>query len=193
MSPEKPLPAGDVSKEVAALIETLHQAEQRLEELTAGEVDTVADRGGRTLLLRRAQVHLRRNEAAKQAAILNALPANIALLDAQGRIASVNEAWRRFAGANALRPGYGIGLDYLEICDSARGGDAAEAQRAAAGIRSVLAGEAKRFSLEYPCHSPTQRRWLLMMAAPMADVHPQGAIVMHLDITERKEAEDRVV
>jgi PAS domain-containing protein len=59
---------------------------------------------------------LRHSDAAKQAAILNALPAHIALLDTQGLIISVNEAWRRFAGANVLqRPGYGIGLNYLEI------------------------------------------------------------------------------
>ena len=52
MSKKKPRPAADVYAEVAALIETLNQAERRLEELTAGEVDTVADRDGRTFLLR---------------------------------------------------------------------------------------------------------------------------------------------
>lgn len=77
---------GDAKEEVSALIETLHATGQRLEELTAGEVDTVADRRGRTILLRSAQDHMRHNEAAKQPAILNALPAHIALLDAQGII-----------------------------------------------------------------------------------------------------------
>jgi len=55
------------------LIETLHRTEQRLEKLTAGEVDTVADRDGRTFLLRRAQDRLRLSEAAKQADTLDAL------------------------------------------------------------------------------------------------------------------------
>ena len=91
------------TEEVSALIETLHETGQRLEELTAGEVDTVTNRDGRTILLRRAQDQLRHNEAAKQAAILNALPAHIALLDSQGLIISVNEAWRRFGRANALQ------------------------------------------------------------------------------------------
>ena len=77
-------PPDDANEEISALIETLHETEQRLEELTAGEVDTVADRDGRTFLLRRAQEQLRHSEAAKQAAILNALPAHIALLDTQG-------------------------------------------------------------------------------------------------------------
>ena len=106
---------GDNAKEVSALIDTLHQTGQRLEELTAGEVDTVADRDGWTFLLQRAQEHLRYSEAAKQAAIINSLPAHIALLDKDGVILSVNQAWGRFAGANALQnPNNGIGANYLE-------------------------------------------------------------------------------
>lgn len=176
--------------EVTALIETLHRTEQRLEELTAGEVDTVADHDGRTVLLRRAQEYLRRNEAAKQSAILNALPATIAMLDTQGLIVSVNEAWRRFGRANALQdPGYEIGVNYLEVCDNAKGEDASEAQQAARGIRAVLKGEAKHFSMEYPCHSPTEQRWFLMNVTPLADDHPNGVVVMHLDITASRQAE----
>jgi diguanylate cyclase (GGDEF)-like protein len=184
-------PAGaDRQEEVSALIETLHVTGQRLEDLTAGEVDTVTDRRGRTVMLRRAQDHMRHHEAAKQAAILNALPAHIALLDAQGRIISVNQAWRQFADANLLQaPAYGVGLSYLDICDNARGDAAAEAQQVAAGIRSVLAGAVKSVSLEYPCHSPTGQGWFLMTVTPLADQSPHGVVVMHLNITERKLAE----
>ena len=169
------------------MIATLHETGQRLEELTAGEVDTVADRDGRTFLLRRAQEQLRHSEAAKQAAILNALPAHIALLDAQGLIISVNEAWRRFADANVLQgPGHGIGVNYLEVCDRAPGNGASEAHQAAEGIRSVLGGAAKRFSIEYPCHSPTEQRWFLMTVTPLADDRPNGARSHARDMTERK-------
>lgn len=182
----------DQKEEVSALIETLHATGQRLEDLTAGEVDTVTDRRGRTVMLRRAQDHMRYREAAKQAAILNALPAHIALLDAQGRIVSVNQAWRQFAEANSLQaPAYGVGLSYLDICDNARGDTAAEAQQVAAGIRAVLAGAVKSVSLEYPSHSPTEQRWFLMAVTPLADESPHGVVVMHLDITERKKTEQK--
>ncbi|MDO8770954.1 MAG: EAL domain-containing protein [Burkholderiaceae bacterium] len=192
MNPGKPPPPGDANEEVSALIEVLVETDQRLEDLTAGEVDTVADRRGRTLLLRRAQDHLRHNEAAKQAAILNALPAHIALLDAQGLIISVNEAWRRFASANVLQgPGYGIGVNYLQICDNAGGDDASEAHQVAEGIRSVLGGRVKSFSIEYPAHSATGQRWFLMTVTPLADGRPNGAVIMHLNITERKKADQR--
>jgi diguanylate cyclase (GGDEF)-like protein len=194
MNPKNPPSARDADEEIAALIETLHQTGQRLEELTAGEADTVTNRDGRTFLLRHAQDRLRHSQAATQAAILDALPAHIALLDSQGSIISVNATWRRFADANGFqRQGYGIGLSYPEICDSAQGDEASTAQQVAAGIRSVLSGGAKTFSIEYPCHSPTEQRWFLMTVTPMADDPPHGAVVMHLNIAERKEAENRIV
>lgn len=194
MSPQNSSPAGDVNAEAAALIEALHEAAQRLEELTAGEVDTVADRHGRMMLLRRAQDHMRHSEAAKQAAILNALPAHIALLDRQGVIVSVNETWQRFAKASVIQaPQYGIGLNYLDICDRAEGeGEgAAEAHQIAAGIRSVLNGELKHFSLEYPYHTPTEQCWFLLTVTPLRpDDHLTGVLAMHVDITERKRLEE---
>jgi diguanylate cyclase (GGDEF)-like protein/PAS domain S-box-containing protein len=191
MKSEMPLSLLDANEEVAALIEVLHQSGKRLEELTAGEVDTVADRDGRTFLLRRAQDHLRLNEAAKQAAILNVLPAHIALLDARGFIVSVNEAWRRFEGVNSIiGPDFGLGLDYLDVCDGVQGDGEAEARQVAAGIRSVLDGTAKSFSIEYAAHSPTQRRFYLLKVTPLADDFLKGAVVMHLDVTAHRETEE---
>ncbi|NDP47036.1 MAG: PAS domain-containing protein [Sulfuriferula multivorans] len=152
----------------------------------------ISERRNAEKLLRDLE-QLRLVEADKQAAILNALPAHIALLDGQGRIISVNETWRQFADANALLSSeYGISLNYLKICDSAYGDHAAEAEQAAAGIRSVLTGMAKDFSLEYPCHSPTEQRWFQMTVTPLADAHPNGVVVMHLNITQRKRAEVQV-
>ncbi len=191
MNADKPPLSGDANEEVAALIETLHESGERLEELTAGEVDTVADGEGRPFLLLHAQDHMRHNEAAKQAAILNALPAYIAVLDIQGLIVSVNEAWQRFDGANVNHgPGHVIGVNYLEICNSGSADDASEARQAATGIQSVLDGGVKRFSLVYPCHSPTQQRWFLMTVTPLSDDHPQGAVVMHLDVTAERQTEE---
>jgi hypothetical protein len=158
MSADPPLPA-DKSEEISVVIRALREADLRLEELTAGEVDSVMDREGRSFLLRRAQDQLRESEAAKQAAILDALPAHIALLDVQGVILSVNERWGEAGGGDTLRgPAFAVGLNYLDICDAARGSDAADAQRTAAGIRSVLAGADKRFMLEYVANALNERR-----------------------------------
>ncbi len=171
----------------------MHETGKRLEELTAGEVDSVADRHGRPLLLRHAQDELRHAEAVRQAGILDALPAHIALLDLHGRILSVNETWRRFADANGfLGPDHGIGLNYLEVCDRARGKDAEGAGEAAEGIRAVLGGGAATFAAEYPCHSPEQERWFLMMVSPLVHEQPGGAVIVHVDVTARRLADDRL-
>jgi PAS domain S-box-containing protein len=183
-----PPPAG-ADDEISALIATLHATEDRLEELTGREVDTVSDAQGRQYLLRRAQRQWRDTEADKQAAILNALPEHIALLDAQGAIVSVNRAWRQLATANFLQgPEFAIGINYPEACRRAAGGDALEARRAADGILSVLAG-APFYSLEYACHSPLEKRWFLMMVTPMTSALAHGVVVMHTNITARRQAE----
>jgi diguanylate cyclase (GGDEF)-like protein len=193
MKPGKAPFAEGAAEEVSALIAKLHETEQRLEALTGGEVDTVADRHGRTFLLRRAQEQLRHSEASKQAAILNALPAFIALLDVRGLIVSVNEAWRQFGAADAVqRPGYAIGINYLEICGRALGDNATQAHQTAEGIRAVLAGSAKSFAIEYPCHLPKEQRWFLLTVTPLVNGQTNGAVVMHLNITEEKRAKDEL-
>ena len=190
MNLSKPILLSETTDEVSALIETLHQAGRRLEELTAGEVDAVADRDGRTFLLPSAQEQLRHIEAEKQAALLNALPAHIAMLDHQGIIVSVNSAWGRFAGEDVLQGSeYGVGVNYLHFCANARGEHSSEARQVAEGIRSVLDGGAKGFSIEYPCHSPAEQRWFLLTVTPLAGDGPNGAVVMHLDVTAQRQAE----
>lgn len=193
MSEHKIPPAENLDREISALIEVLHKTDEHLEELTSGEVDTVTNRAGRTAVLLNAQHQLRDADATVQMAILNALPAHIALLDSQGTILSVNEAWRRFAAENGQQEaGYGIGLNYLEICDAARGVDSDEASQVRAGIRSVLEGSTKNFSIEYPCHSPAEQRWFLMTVTPLADTFPHGVVAMHLNITARKTDEEKI-
>ena len=188
------MPAHGANDEVLGLIETLHATGQRLEDLTAGEVDAVVNRAGTPFLLRTAQDHLRVSEAARQSAILNALPTHIALLDSQGRIIAVNGAWRRFGTANEfLALESGVGLNYLQVCDEAHGASSEEAKAVAAGLRSVLDGETPSFSLEYPCNAPNEPRWFQLTVTPLSQDHPSGAVVMHMDVTERRAAAERIV
>jgi diguanylate cyclase (GGDEF)-like protein len=180
--------------EVTALIRTLFETSQRLEDLTDGEVDTVADHEGKTFLLRHAQEQLRLTEAAKQASILNALPAHIALLDNQGVITSVNDGWRLFATANGLAsPNFGLGMNYLDVCGSTQGDEATMARQISIGIRRVLDGQVKSFVTEYPCHSPTVQRWFQLMVMPLARDRLDGAVVLHLDTSLQHKAEERLL
>jgi signal transduction histidine kinase len=141
----------------------------------------------------RQSTQLQLNDAARQVAILNALPAHIALLDRQGTIISINDAWRQFGEANMLlSPDHGLGINYLQVCDEARDGNMVEAQQAALGIRAVLRGSMDHFALEYPCHAPSQRRWFLLTVTPLSSDRMGGVIVMHLDVSVRKQAQEDI-
>jgi diguanylate cyclase (GGDEF)-like protein/PAS domain S-box-containing protein len=182
--------------EVSELLEVLLKTGQRLEELTAGQVDTAADPEGRVLLLRGTREQLERSEGARQAAILNALPANIALLDTDGAIVSVNDGWRTFAASNRMEcgpAGQGLGLNYLEICDNATGAGSHEARLAASGVRSVLDGSRKSFSFDYECNSTGEPRWFHLSVTPLSNDRPKGLVVMHADVTAGKRDQSRLV
>jgi diguanylate cyclase (GGDEF)-like protein len=169
-----------VDKEITALITTLHKAGQRLEELTGGEVDAVLGPDGVPFLLQHGQEKLRLHEVARQAAILNTLPANIVMVDNQGTIVSFNQGWQEFAQDNGLAVPL-PGINYLDACEE--GGEVAD------GIRSVLAGDSSRFTIEYPCHLPIQQRWFVMTVTPLSDASGTGAVIIHMDITDRIQAE----
>ena len=126
--------------------------------------------------------------------LVNALPANTALIDGNGVIISVNDKWRDFARANFFQSeDLGVGDNYLRICDDAQGDGSADARAAAAGIRAVISGTEDEFTLEYPCHSPSELRWFRMMVTPILDDEGNtGAVVMHVNITQRKQAEEEL-
>lgn len=177
------------TEEIAGLITTLHATLARLEAATHGEVDTVADESGRVFLLRRAQEGFQRSTLMQQAAVLDALPAHIALLDAGGSIVSVNETWRAFATANGMSdPSQGVGQNYLAVCDAAAE-SCEDARLVAAGIRAILQGDTAAFSIEYPCHSRGRQSWFGLTVTPLAS-RATGAVVMHLEVTSRRKAEE---
>lgn len=129
-------------------------------------------------------------EAKWQTALLDALPANVALLDAEGVILAVNAAWRRFARENGLRHAeHGVGLNYLDVCDQAAGADAVLAKSVAAALRAVLVGERSDYSVEYSCDSPTEERRFLLSATALERGRRAGAVVMHVNVSDLARAE----
>ena len=180
-------------------VEALHSAYQHVRELTGTSADTVTHApSATTYLLPETQVELQRMErserlhSAERAAILDALPAHVAILDRTGVITAVNEAWRRFARENGyLAPHDGVGSNYMEVCASALGAEQQEGAKVACGIEAVLSGQVDQFTFEYPCHSPERNRWFLMKVTPLGDDDRRGAVTMHVDISERYRAEER--
>jgi len=123
--------------------------------------------------------------------IFDSLSEHIAVLDQDGRIVDANASWRRFVTENSGTKSCRIeGENYIGVCEKSKGAFSEEARGAANGIRDVLAGELPFFRLEYPCHSPHEKRWFLMTATPLVS-HGiiDGAVVSHIQITSRKLAE----
>ena len=121
-------------------------------------------------------------------AILSSLENNIAVLDGQGTIITVNEAWIRFAMENEGRAeSSGPGTNYIEAC--LRVTDTSpEMQGIVDGIKAVQKRLKPVFWREYPCHSPHRQRWYLMTVTPL-DAIAGGVVVSHAEITELKKAE----
>ncbi len=150
---------------------------------TNSHLETQIGEGVRTERTLRELGHLARSA-------LDALSAHVAILDETGTIIAVNRAWRRFAEANGTTlTGLAEGANYLAVCDAVRGLDAEGAAAFAAGMRAILQGTQDEFVLEYPCHSPTERRWFIGRVTRFAGEGATRLVVAHEDITERCRAE----
>lgn len=124
-------------------------------------------------------------------ATLDSLTAHIAILDQAGTIIAVNRAWREFARANGVSDQQvSEGVNYLAVCDSARGESLTGADVFAAGIRAVIAGQRETFSAEYPCDSPAEKRWFVGRVTRFFANEQMGIVIAHENITERKQIED---
>ncbi|MCG3147040.1 MAG: Sensor histidine kinase RcsC [Verrucomicrobiae bacterium] len=138
---------------------------------------------------KRAEVGLRELAEFNQG-VLDSLTSHICVLDRNGAILSVNRAWRIFAAANPpVTSPVNVGANYYAVCEAAQGADAATARETLAGLKAVAQGELPEFTCEYPCHSPETQRWFMLRASPIPGAGAACVVVAHLNITERKRAE----
>jgi diguanylate cyclase (GGDEF)-like protein len=123
--------------------------------------------------------------------VLDSLTENLAVTDAKGIIVSVNSSWMEFPsrnGGDALDRA-SVGENYLRAFRDSFGGEP-RFIKAGRAIGSVLTGDREKFSIEYPCHLPDQKRWFRLSVTPLKKGGgTSGAVVSHADITRRKLAE----
>ena len=125
---------------------------------------------------------------------LDGLLAHIVVLDDQGDIILTNKAYRDFAEQNGIDPSaVSEGVNYLASCDTASGVHSEEAKPFAEGVREVISGKRLSFELEYPCHSPEEKRWFIARVTPFVGKGPRRVVVAHENITARKEAEAKII
>jgi len=147
----------------------------------------------------RVRVDLELRESGEFAqSTIDALSSHICVLDETGRVIAVNRRWKEFGEANQGESigdlgarsfgcnSFGIGANYLTVCDGAKGAEAIEAAEFAAGIRRVLRGEILRHSQEYPCNSPGEKGWFNASVTRFSFNGQPRIVVEHIDITRRK-------
>ena len=137
---------------------------------------------------KQTQVALEGSTALK-GAILDSLRAHIAVLDREGVIIAVNDAWTRFtAGRPAATAAADVGINYLQMCRRSGLQGMHGADEAAILIERACRGERTGLDIEYRADATPDERWFLMTAEPLR--RPEGgAVVAHVDITTRKQQE----
>ena len=118
--------------------------------------------------------------------VLDALSQEAVVVDKHGTIAFANKAWKEFGKNNGAASDF-VGCKYLDCYDCES--DDPTCELAVKGINKLLDGKSGPFTLEYPCHSPRQERWFKMTAIPLSDTMKEGIIIIHDNITEKKQAE----
>jgi diguanylate cyclase (GGDEF)-like protein/PAS domain S-box-containing protein len=126
-------------------------------------------------------------------AILSSMPAHVALIDADGRIVAVNEAWQRNGAPYGFDdPACKLGESYVDVCKRAAANYSGDAVQVVQGLTALLEGRRDSFAIEYARHTGPEKCWLRMMATPVTRGCRSGAVVMHFNVTDRRLAEEQL-
>ncbi len=128
-----------------------------------------------------------------QQAMLDAIPAHVAHVDASGHIVAINRAWEIFGKEN---PGsltsVAPGADYLAVCEQVTADSVSASSAAMLTLREVLAGTRDSASFVYACHSDTEQRWYRVHFAPLRADGQRGALATHFNVTQEVMAEQKL-
>ncbi|MCB1006139.1 MAG: diguanylate cyclase [Acidimicrobiales bacterium] len=129
--------------------------------------------------------------AQMQQAIVDSVSDAMVVVDADGKIASANPAWRGLW--HPERPADDglvgdLGHSYL-----ARMAPAVRSARSAldAGVHGVLDGSMRVAETDVALEQGSRRRWFAVRVTPLRS-ESGGAVIVHTDITERKRSQDEL-
>jgi|GEM_PF-1013411 len=126
--------------------------------------------------------------------ILNSLTSHIAVMDKSGKIIAVNDSWNKFAveNGNTTLERTAVGNNYFDVCTRAMENGDLIARKAMQGIMEVLDETRLSFCIEYPINSIAKQQWFVLRAMKF-DGADNLVVLSHLDITERKQAEQNLI
>lgn len=143
---------------------------------------------------REAEELIKQSEAFSRA-VINSFNSNICVIDQKGWITAINDSWNAFGKELKTNqsPTFlmtNIGANYIEVLENSRTDEEKEEiDLVLKGLRDILSGEKETFIHEYLCRNKENVKWFLMIVTPLK-TDRRGAVIVHMDITERKEAEE---
>jgi hypothetical protein len=121
--------------------------------------------------------------------VLNVIPEHLCIIDLQGKILFVNKAWIDFEYSNTDKAHTDwLDVNYLDVCDKSLELGYKFAKKAAQGIRAVANKNQSVFKIEYPCHSPEEKRWFELNCIPFTFMQEDYLLLQHINITQKIEA-----
>jgi two-component system, NarL family, sensor kinase len=169
-------------KQQATYRRTLEEMEERerVERNLAGTERELA-------LQRQREADVRQSREMLQSAI-DALSAQIAVLDEDVCVVAVNESWRRFALETRFRgPTFGIGERYLARCDGMSDADVRTIDQ---GLGAVLREESSDFRMVYRCDLSAGNGWFQLRVSSFQEGERKRLVLSLEDVTEVKRAEE---
>lgn len=123
-------------------------------------------------------------------AMLESIPASIAMLDREGRIIATNRSWSaQFAGCEISGRSTSTGGNFFDYCSMIPGASGARLQN---GLRGVLRGESTQFQFDYARGEGRDQRWFRLIASPVDDQLAGTGLLTHMDITEQHALEGQL-
>lgn len=122
--------------------------------------------------------------------VLDGLPTSICVLDERGMVLAANEKWRASSeNGSKLNRHATPGADYVSICEAAHSQEPMLGDLAV-GLRAVLFGDLKDFSLEYSGKPPFTEHRYNVKVIRLSDQKPLRVIIAEDDVTTLKESEE---
>jgi PAS domain S-box-containing protein len=124
---------------------------------------------------------------------LDALSAQVAILDETGTIIAVNERWRQVSGLSHFHNfSHGVGNNFLEICKKITGESAPTAQRCMEMLNGLMAGGNASEPIVYRCDDPSGVFWYQLRMSRFKDRGSLRFVLSYENVTELMEMREEL-
>ncbi len=123
---------------------------------------------------------------------LDAIYANVAVIDMQGVIVTTNAAWRLSAAESDMSwSSVSEGENYLHACEQAASQGHAGARQIAEAIRALLVNSKEKWECEHPYHDVGGTRWFVCRLSRFSIDGMMRIVIIHEDTTNLMRSQRR--